>query len=46
MVGHRDGLIAELKDKACTLWASIWIAFQRRAIKAFPVPDSDEEEAE
>ena len=35
MVGHRDGVIAELKDEACTLWASGWLAFQRRAVKAF-----------
>ena len=53
MVGHRDGVIAELKDEACTLWASGWLAFQCRAVKAFPglgfnfpVPNLDEEEAE
>ena len=53
MVVHRDGVIAELKDEACTLWASGWLAFQRRAVKAFQgldfdflVPNSDEEEAE
>ena len=53
MVGHRDGVIAELKDEACTLWASEWLAFQRRGAKAFlgldfniPVPDPNEEEAE
>ena len=53
MVNHRDGVIAELRDEACTLWASGWLAFQRRAAKAFPsldfnfpVPDPDEEEAE
>ena len=53
MVGHRDGVIAELKDEACTLWASGWLAFQRRAVKAFlgldfnfPIPDPDEDEVE
>ena len=53
MVGHRDGVIAKLKDEACTLWASGWLAFQRKAIKAFSgldfdflVPDPDEEEVE
>ena len=53
MVGHRDGEIAELKDEAYTLWASRWLAFQHRAVKAFPgldfnfpVLDPDEEEAE
>ena len=51
MVGHRDGVIAELKDEAYNLWASGWLAFQRRDVKAFPgldfdfpAPDSDEEE--
>ena len=53
MVGHRDGVIEELKDEACTLWASRWLTFQRRAVKDFssldfnfPVPDPDEKEAE
>ena len=26
MVIHRDGVIEELRDKACTLWASGWLA--------------------
>ena len=51
LVNQRDGVIAELRDKACTLWASGWLAFQRRAAKAFPGLDlnfqvSNEEEAE
>ena len=53
MVGHRDGGIAELKDEACTLWASGWLAFQRKAVKAFPgldfkfpVPSPNEEAVE
>ena len=53
MVSLRDGVIAKLRDEACTLWASRWLAFRRQAAKAFPgldfnfqVPDSDEEEAE
>ena len=53
MVNHRDGIIAKLKDEACTLWASRWPAFQRRVVQAFlglnfnfPVPNPDEEEAE
>ena len=29
-------VIAELKDEACTQWASVWLAFQRRASRAFP----------
>ena len=51
MVSHRDGVIAELRDEACTLWASGWLAFQRRVAKAFSSLDfnfqvPDEEEAE
>ena len=51
MVSQRDGVIVELRDKACTLWASGWLAFRRRAAKAFlglyfnfQVPDEEEEE--
>ena len=29
-------MIAELKDEACTQCASGWLAFQRRASRAFP----------
>ena len=48
---QRDGLIAELRDEAYTLWASGWLAFRCRAAKAFPGLDlnlqvPDEEEAE
>ena len=51
MISQRDGVIAELRDEACTLWASGWLAFRRRAAKAFPGSDFnlqvlDEEEAE
>ena len=51
MVSQRDGVIAELRDEACTLWASGWLAFRRRAAKAFLGLDfnfqvPDEEEAE
>ena len=28
-----------LRDEACTSWASGWLAFQRRAVKAFPSLD-------
>ena len=42
-----------MKEEACTLWASGWLAFQCRVVKAFPsldfdfpIPDPDEEEAE
>ena len=53
MVNHKDRVIAELRDEACTLWASGWLSFRRKVAKAFPglnfnfpVPDPDEEEAE
>ena len=51
LVSQRDGVIAELRDEACTLWASGWLAFQSRAAKVFPGLDfnfqfPDEEEAE
>ena len=51
MVSQRDRVIAELRDEACTLWASGWLTFQRRAAKAFSgldfnfqVPDEEEVE--
>ena len=50
-VNQRDGVIVELRDQACTLWASGWLAFQRSTVKAFPgldlnfqVPDEEEVE--
>ena len=51
MVSQRDGVIAELGDKACTLWASGWISFQRKEGRVFPGLDLNfqvpgEEEAE
>ena len=49
--GGRLWLTIGMKDEACTLWASGWLAFQHRAVKAFPgldfnfpVSDPDEEE--
>ena len=33
---QRGEVIAELKDEACTQWAYGWLAFQRRASRAFP----------
>ena len=51
MISQRDGVIAELRDEACTLWASEWLAFRRGAAKAFLGLDfnlqvPNEEEAE
>ena len=36
LVSRRDDVIAELKVEASTQWASGWLAFQRRASRAFP----------
>ena len=35
LASQRGEVIAELKDEACTQWASGWLAFQRRASRAF-----------
>ena len=32
-------MIAELRDEACTLWASRWLAFRLKATKGFPSLD-------
>ena len=49
LVSQKEGVIAELRDEACTLWASGWLAFRRKASKVFlglrfyfPVPIEDE----
>ena len=36
LVSQKEGVIAELRDEACTLWAFGWLAFQRKASKVFP----------
>ena len=53
MVNPRDGVIVELRDEACTLWAFGWLAFRCIAAKDFLgldfnflVSDPDEEEVE
>ena len=49
MINQRDGVIAKLRDEACTLWASRWLALRRKDAKVFPglnfnlqVPDEEE----
>ena len=49
LASRRGEVIAELKDEACTQWASGWLAFQRQASRAFPdlefnIQISDEDE--
>ena len=36
LASRRGEVIAELRDEACTQWASGWLAFQRKASRAFP----------
>ena len=36
LASRRGKVIAELKDKACTQWASGWLTFQRQGSQAFP----------
>ena len=49
LVTQKEGVIAELRDEACTLWASGWLSFWHKASKVFlglrfdfPVPIEDE----
>ena len=52
LVAQRDEVIRRLRDKACTQWASRWLAFQRKAANVYPDLDfnfdipSDEEAEE
>ena len=36
LVSQKEGVIVELRDEACTLWASGWLAFFHKAAKVFP----------
>ena len=36
LVAQRDEVIGRLRDEACTKWASRWLAFQRKAVNAYP----------
>ena len=36
LASRRGEVILKLKDEACTQWASGYLAFQRRASRAFP----------
>ena len=36
MVAQKEGVILELRKKACTLWASDWLSFRRKTSKVFP----------
>ena len=36
LISQKKGVIVELRDEACTLWASRWLAFRLKATKVFP----------
>ena len=36
LASRRGEVIVELRDEACTQWASEWLTFQRRASRTFP----------
>ena len=36
LVAQKEGVITELRDEACTLWASDWLSFRHKASKVFP----------
>ena len=36
LVAQKEWVIAELRDEACTLWASGWLSFRLKASKVFP----------
>ena len=36
LVSKKEGVVTELRDEACTLWASRWLAFRCKAAKVFP----------
>ena len=38
-VNRKEGVIAELRDEAYTLWTSRWLAFRHKATKVFPSLD-------
>ena len=51
LVVQRDEAIANLRDEACTQWASGWLAFKRKAANAylgldrnFDIPSDEEAE--
>ena len=36
LVAQKERVIVELRDEACTLWASGWLSFWHKASKVFP----------
>ena len=36
LVAQKERVIVELRDEACTLWASGWLSFRCKAFKVFP----------
>ena len=51
LVAQRDEVIGRLRAEACTQWVSGWLAFQRKAVNAYPgldfnfdIPSNEEDE--
>ena len=36
MISQKEGVVSKLRDESCTLWASSWLTFRRKAFKVFP----------
>ena len=36
LVAEKEGVMAELRDEACTLWASVWLSFRCKVFMVFP----------
>ena len=36
LASQKEGVMAELRDEVCTLWASGWLAFRRKDTKVLP----------
>ena len=39
LISQKEGVILELREEACTLWTSEWLAFWHKATKVFPSLD-------
>ena len=39
LVAQRDEVIGRLRAEACTQWVSGWLAFQKKAVNAYPGMD-------
>ena len=35
-MAQKEGVVAELRDEACTLWAFGWLSFRHKTYEVFP----------